>query len=586
MRGKRIILICFSCVSVVVLIIGLSIIFSGQSVQKGLISEKKSSGIDNEKVEVSPESSIWNRVMAKSANSNEITLFVDREQIKDTSEKMYMSDNMNLMIPLDIVTEAFDCAANVYEKKKIVIEKGSSIAVLYLDKKRLIFNDNEYELQDKVVKKDSVIFVPSTIFIKCFNYEYNWDSSKNSATLISKVASKSYLPERYSYIDKKRAVEVKNQGNYGTCWAFATLTALETSLMPEEEFDFSENNLVRSNDLSGEIRDGGDYIMSMAYLMAWNGPVLEKDDPYGSSKKNGKLKCVKHVQGAEIIPEKDYEQIKEMVYKYGGVESSMYMSLNNSKSKSVYYNDSEYAYCYKGKRNPNHDVVIIGWDDNFSKELFNDDSIEGDGAFICMNSWGDDFGYNGTFYVSYYDDRIGTSNVCYTDIEDVDNYDNIYQSDICGWTGSMGFEGENTVYFANVYKAEKDEKLRAVGFYGVMPGVKYKVFIDNEFQGESSLSERTHTAAAGTIKNKGYYTIKLDKDYWVKKGEKFSVTVKISNPKKNDFFKLIPVEMNGSNDSYNVDLSDGEGYFSSTGTRWQSSENHDCNICLKAYTSN
>lgn len=113
---------------------------------------------------------------------------------------------------------------------------------------------------------------------------------------------------------------------------------------------FQRITIARSNDMSGEIQDGGDYIMSMAYLMAWKGPVLEQDDPYGTQEKTTGLKAKKHIQEAQILPEKDYDQIKEMVYKYGGVESSMYMSLNNSKSKSVYYNESEYAYCYKGKK--------------------------------------------------------------------------------------------------------------------------------------------------------------------------------------------------------------------------------------------
>ena len=34
------------------------------------------------------------------------------------------------------------------------------------------------------------------------------------------------------------------------------------------------------------------------------------------------------------------------------------------------YNKETKAYCYMGQEKPNHDVVIIGWDDNYSKENF------------------------------------------------------------------------------------------------------------------------------------------------------------------------------------------------------------------------
>lgn len=52
--------------------------------------------------------------------------------------------------------------------------------------------------------------------------------------------------------------------------------------------------------------------MSLAYLTAWQGPVLEKDDPYdGELTKN--LAPVKHVQEAQIIESKDLEKIKEAV---------------------------------------------------------------------------------------------------------------------------------------------------------------------------------------------------------------------------------------------------------------------------------
>ena len=75
------------------------------------------------------------------------------------------------------------------------------------------------------------------------------------------------MPKRYSYVENNKIVKIKNQGKYGTCWAFATLTALETSLMPEQKFDFSEDNMIYNNALSDDIQDGGEYILAIAYLM-------------------------------------------------------------------------------------------------------------------------------------------------------------------------------------------------------------------------------------------------------------------------------------------------------------------------------
>lgn len=136
--------------------------------------------------------------------------------------------------------------------------------------------------------------------------------------------------------------------------------------------------------------DGGEYTMGMAYLAAWKGPVYEKDDPYGDNQTNEDLTAVKHVQEMQIIESKDYEKIKEAVFKYGGVQTSIYNALRSSQSSSPYYNKSTDAYCYIGTEKPNHDVVIVGWDDSYSKDNFNTD-LEGDGAFICQNSWGDNF---------------------------------------------------------------------------------------------------------------------------------------------------------------------------------------------------
>ena len=569
MKSKRLIIIYIPILIVVAGFFIGTVILSGENVQKGM--------------EEIPYNKKWDQVMAQSINKKDIHLTVNGYVVENETSKLYMSENMELMIPSKTVIETFDCAQNLHQKKELVIERGSNKAVMQVGTDALKFNDNEYQLPDTVQRKKEDIYVPVSLFSEYLGYKYQWDSVSNTATLTNASSTDSFLPERYSYIEEKRCVGPKNQGRYGTCWAFATLTALETSLMPEESLDFSEDNLVHNNELSEGIQDGGDYIMSMAYLMAWRGPVLEKDDPYGDHQSSS-LQAVKHVQEAVIIPKKDYATIKEMVFKYGGVESSMYMSMNSSSSHSIYYNSQESAYCYKGTNKPNHDIVIVGWDDNYPKEKFPSGQVTRDGAFICLNSWGDDFGDNGVFYISYEDSRIGQNNVCYTKIEDIDNYTNIYQSDLCGWTGSMGFEGKTHAYFANVYTGEKNEKLQAVGFYSTTDDLDYEVFICENYQDKSTLNERNHLAASGTIKNKGYYTIKLDKDYQVRKNKKFAVIIKINTKGKNKRYKIIPVEMEMDEADAPVDLTDGEGYFSSEGYHWQSSEKQNCNICLKAYT--
>ena len=70
------------------------------------------------------------------------------------------------------------------------------------------------------------------------------------------------------------------------------------------------------------------------------------------------------------------------------------------------------------------------------------------------------------------------------------------------------------------------------------------------------------------------------------KEKKFAVIVKVSKDKSEKFYKLIPVEMESKEMAVKIDLSDGEGYFSSQGYSWQSAEKQQCNICLKAYTKN
>ncbi len=406
-------------------------------------------------------------------------------------------------------------------------------------------------------------------------------SDEEERLSIDRTKEEADLPSRYDYREEGRSVPVRDQGQQGTCWAFASLTALETALMPETLCDFSRDHLNYHNPFHMSGEEGGSYIMSMAYLTSWGGPVYESEDAYGDGASPDGLSPVYHVQEVRMPDEKDYEAIKQTVYLHGGVESSLYMDFDDPNQDSAYFSRENASYCYTGEKGSNHDVVIIGWDDAYPAENFREPA-QGDGAFICQNSWSTDFGDGGIFYVSYYDTNIGNENVAYTRVDPTENYDVIYQSDLCGWCGQIGYNTE-TASFANVYTASGDQTLEAVGFYATGVDTEYEIRIQPEYTGEESLSEGK-LLQAGYLQYTGYYTVDLEEAVTVSEGQKFAVIIEIMTP---DSKYPIAVEYASDELKDTVDLSDGEGYTSTDGRRnWERTEtNQQSNVCLKVYAA-
>lgn len=389
------------------------------------------------------------------------------------------------------------------------------------------------------------------------------------------------LPARWYAGDYGRRPTQKYQGNYGTCWALTAVSALEAAVLPGQRAAFSADHMANRNAYTVDVDAGGSYQMVMAYLSGWQGPVTEAEDPYGDGFSPEGLEAAAHVQEMQLLDGCSTDEIKQAVREYGAVQTSLYMSRELTRPDSSYYNEGTYAYCYPREQTQNHDVLILGWDDSFSRFRFR--SIpECDGAFICMNWWSG-FGDDSIFYVSYGDANIARTGLVCGRVEAADNYDTLYQADGCGWMGSLGY-GSRECWFANVYTAAAgaSESLSAVGFYATAPGGTYDVYLVHDFSDASSFTSMEHLATAETERS-GYYTVDLERPEQLSSGERFAVIVKMTVPKGR---AAAAVEFTGSPDAADVTLEGQEGYLSRKGHVWENTEEaYRSNVCLKAYTT-
>ena len=517
--------------------------------------------------------------LAEMDNQKGVSVVVGQETLSFVEEKPYVSAKGCLMFPVDQLTDAFNCSTQVYENGNILIEKGSNSISLYTNSAAANINGQLVELKDKVQIVSDKLYVPIGDIAQYINYDFVMNYKTASASM-ARIAAEVELPKHYDMRELERVTPVRDQGLYGTWWAFASLAALETTLTPQENLVFSPDHMSLCNSFSLGQNEGGEYTMAIAYMASWQGPVYESDDPYGDGKTNPDLKARKHLEEAQILAPKDYVAIKEAIYKYGAVETSIYTQMKTANSWSGYYNRERATYYYNQEATCNHDIIIVGWDDDFPKEYFTI-TPENDGAFICKNSWGTEFGEDGYFYVSYEDANIGTTNVVYTKLGDANNFDNIYQSDLLGWRGQLGYE-KDQAYFANVYRAGEDEELAAVSFYATDVDTTYQVYVVPEFEDEDSLNDRK-LVAEGSFEQAGYYTVRLDEAVKLKDNQKFAVVVHIQTP---GAVHPVAIEYDADSRTREFDITDGEGYISLYGNKWMSAEkNKDCNLCLKAFTN-
>ena len=457
-------------------------------------------------------------------------------------------------------------------------------------------------------------------------------SFQNKTSNVRK-ARQATLPSSYSAVDQGYITSVKNQYNDGTCWTFAASAASEASLIKNNGFNknsinlselhlayFTYNNAYDELGLlSGDsytltsdsyLDFGGINYNSMLTYARWTGPADEGKNTnytYKSNNKSFKPSSTSeaytlneaHLKDCYIIDTSDISLMKEMILEYGAGDFGYYHDDNDR-----YFNDTYDSYCYVQSVNTsssrfnwaNHEVTVVGWDDNFSKTNFNSASRPtNNGAWLVKNSWGASWGKNGYFWLSYEDSSLIAEPTAFYSFDTKDHYEKNYQydgtSDFYAEYSDNDNEGGYTGggYMANVFLAQDNENVGAVTFVSFDENIKYDIYVYDNV---------TSTPTSGTLVSQksgvetyaGFHTIELDTIPSIKKGNKFAVVVRLtssSNPSSSITLLCDESYNDTQNGMKTVNAaSSGQSYFSTNGSSWNDvSASSKINFRVKALTT-
>ena len=352
-----------------------------------------------------------------------------------------------------------------------------------------------------------------------------------------KFEGKEQLPSYFDWRNYGGVTPIKDQLDSNLCWVFSSIGALESEILINEgvEYDFSEQDVVLNVDPSREshfdeeddpyVSPGS--ITEASEVFIRKGVTLESCNPFNPSK----LKCgnscslsscesIFRASGVNIIKDADnIEAVKKAIYNYGPLVTCFY----NDDDK--YYNDTTYGTIYDYylcNEDTNHCIIIVGWDDDVPHP---DPGHSGKGAWICRNSWGENWGNDGYFYIAYNSGGIGR--LYYFNYERCNRNKKLLYWDEAGWVYDRGYPNaeSETAWMASVYTAEEESFLEAVSFWSTSDYATYDIYVYDDFFGATLLSRKEFSCSYA-----GYYTVPLKDPIPLKEGQKFTLVAKVTTP--------------------------------------------------------
>ena len=474
--------------------------------------------------------------------------------------------------------EAKEYIEKVYEETGNVLftEKNKIENVPYLNPKYVEYlsymnnSTNEKDIDKEEIKYD---IIPNETII---DYIYTNNTTLNNDELPTSFNLNNYNGKDY-------VTSIKDQKSSGLCWAFATNSQLESYLLLKNNLSYDENTSKRFSErqldyatsINGILdydnskygnrmlfHGGGNFYYASDLMKDGLGLVddsfkefvnndyskMELNEVYNYKNSNYEVNNTFYVPNLDLtnpdnvsLKDSYLILIKNLVMTYGGAfvgtqgptYSCSSLNYNDNFNSHIIREDS---YC---TADAGHAMHIIGWDDNYSYKYCVDDgdehseyssncknSIEGTGAWILKNSWGnvDKLDY---VYLAY-----DSLNSIISVVSDISNNDdrtwNKSYEEVINENNYIASNSEYVIRYMNIEDTIKDnEKLSKIKIFNQSQNAKYYLFYSS-----NNISNNLELISTIDSPLPGIYTFDIARKNLNTKDGKYYLGLKIDDNEK------------------------------------------------------